>query len=241
MTSDISERMVILDNEFAKYGLVRRNDSKLCNQFIYGGNFDEKYDSVEKIVERMVKLNEQYTRRENLDNEFAKFDMERRDDSKLCNKYIYNGILEKRFNSVEKIVSRMIEMDYRYKYSPDERRQMLEIEFKKIGIERRSDSKLCNNFIDNAYLTAEYNSVTKIVNRMRQVHYLYTYTDYEETLQKILKSCEEKTEKDYIKPQVEAEYITLDGKGYPGVWPWENKNITIIIDTMAEDFPALKK
>ncbi len=113
-------------------------------------------------------------------------------------------------------------------------------ELLKIGIVRRDDSKLCNSFIDNAYFVKEYNSVKKIAFRMRQVHYLYTYTDYEETLKKIIESrdCEDDEGKDYIKPQVEAEYITMEGKKYPDTWPWEIQTNSSI-ELSENEFPPL--
>jgi hypothetical protein len=78
---------------------------------------------------------------------------------------------------------------------------------------------------------------------MRQVHYLYTYTRYEETLKDILKDREDNEDEEgkvYIKPQIEAEYITLGGKSYPTTWPWEVTTEKVSISS-EEDYPSLSK
>lgn len=104
----------------------------------------------------------------------------------------------------------------------EQRKEMLEKEFEKLKIDMRDDSKLCSKFIENGFLTV-YNSTLKIATRMAEMHYLHKYTNYPEILKDKYEEYQEKLDMGkihYIKPQVEAEYIALEGKNYPETWPW---------------------
>jgi len=110
--------------------------------------------------------------------------------------------------------------------SEDERKELLMKAFEKEKIEHRDDSRLCNIFIENAYLT-KYNTPELIARRMAEMHYLYWYTQYPALLINCRKRYEKKLEEGkvyYIKPNVEAEYIALKGEDFPEVFPWIKEN-----------------
>lgn len=108
--------------------------------------------------------------------------------------------------------------------SKEKRAELLRRDFEKLGLEMRTDSKLCNKFIESGFLSA-YNSTLKIATRMAEMHYLYKYTNYSSILEEKVNLYNIKIKNGkvpYIKPQVESEYIALNGKDYPDKWPWMN-------------------
>lgn len=115
--------------------------------------------------------------------------------------------------------------NYYQNFTEEERKDMLERDFEKLGIEMREDSKLCKKFIENGHLTV-YSSTLKIATRMAEMNYLHNYTDYPEILKQKYEEYKEKLDNGkihFIKPQVEAEYIALmPNVKYPETWPWMN-------------------
>lgn len=90
----------------------------------------------------------------------------------------------------------------------------------KSGLELRSDSSLCNGYIDGTNRTY---TVPQIVNRMCQMKYLFDYCDMDTHLYEARKRQREEYEQGYF-PDCsvfeDAEYKALPKDGYPLVWPW---------------------
>jgi hypothetical protein len=67
------DRTLILDKEFEKHGILRREDSKLCQKFIESGSLTI-YNSPKKISRRMAEMHYLYNYTEYADILFNKFE-----------------------------------------------------------------------------------------------------------------------------------------------------------------------
>ena len=67
------ERTNLLDTEFHKHGIIRREDSKLCGKFIESGALTI-YNSPTKIAKRMAEMHYLYTQTEYADLLYIKFE-----------------------------------------------------------------------------------------------------------------------------------------------------------------------
>ena len=98
----------------------------------------------------------------------------------------------------------------------------------KVGLELRSDSKLCDGWINNSitdYRRRTDNSWTigSVVNRMCQMRYLFDYCNMDECLQIAYEEQQDELENGYFPDSSvfdDAEYLALKGNCYPKVFPW---------------------
>jgi hypothetical protein len=110
-----------------------------------------------------------------------------------------------------------------------ERRSQLSSELKKVHVELRSDSKLCNGYIDGSL---DNWTISQIIKRMCEMKFLYEYCDmnaaYEKAKQNFYNSRYDRYER-YNTQEIfeDAERIALRrSNGYPKIFPW------LVLDTI---------
>jgi len=97
---------------------------------------------------------------------------------------------------------------------------------KEYKLKLRSDSKLCNGYIDG---TIKDWTIDEIVRRMCEMKYLYDYCDMDDAFQTAKDDQNEELNAGYFPDEPlfdHAERIALEkhGGGYPNVFPWMVKN-----------------
>jgi hypothetical protein len=104
----------------------------------------------------------------------------------------------------------------------NKRQEILVNALNRYGLELRSDSQLCNGYIDG---TIKDWSLDEIVERMCQMKYLFEYMNMKYYLDKIYH--EQKMEREFSKYyptqtvfEEAEEYVLSKIKGYPKTWPW---------------------
>lgn len=111
--------------------------------------------------------------------------------------------------------------------SVSKRRTLLSQELEKKGVELRRDSILCRKFIkNNEYIYG--NSVSDIVERMCQMHFLYAYTDYNTRKKKYILEARKAQGRYFLKRErilecctrAETEILEEMGNDWPSEWPW---------------------
>ena len=108
----------------------------------------------------------------------------------------------------------------------DHRKAELVNALQNAGLELRSDSKLCQMYMDG-----EQNNLESVVKRMCQMKYLYDYCHMNECNEEAYREyCEERKLGYHVDETVseKAEYIALKrySRGvYPATWPWQTQNI----------------
>lgn len=105
------------------------------------------------------------------------------------------------------------------------RRKKLFKALKKAGLELRSDSKLCQGYIDG---TIKDWTIKQIVERMCQMKFLYEYAKMDKYLEKAEEMQAAELHAGYI-PDIpvfhQAESLALAKTGgYPDTWPWMEEN-----------------
>lgn len=114
----------------------------------------------------------------------------------------------------------------------EKRRNELKEAMSKKKLKIRSDSRLCDNYI-NGTLNKEW-TLDDVVDMCCEMHWLYNYTNYKKRLDKELseeinfyKEWGERYHFPTVYEDVESdirEEIIEDNGGYPNIWPWLKKN-----------------
>lgn len=124
----------------------------------------------------------------------------------------------------------------------DERKKDLKRALKRAGLELRTDSKLCEGFINGDIKDW---TIDKIVNRMCQMKYLYDYADMDKYIEKANHDQMEELEAGYIPDTSitdQAEWYALEKiGGYPKKWPWLKKEGLSFNDIIDLNSMARKK
>ena len=102
-----------------------------------------------------------------------------------------------------------------------ERLKKISLALEKVGLELRSDSNFCKNYIEN-----DDGNIDEIVLRMCQMKYLFEYKDMRKMLVKVNNDQEEELDAGYF-PDItvfqQAEWNIMKKKSYPRLWhfPWQ--------------------
>lgn len=102
------------------------------------------------------------------------------------------------------------------------RRKQLKDLLKEAGLKLRSDSKLCDKYIEY-----DIGDPDEIVSRMCEMRYLFDYCDMRKCLDKVEQEHADTLNNGYF-PDCsvfdEAEEMALNNKEYPDVFPWQLKS-----------------
>lgn len=144
----------------------------------------------------------------------------------FCIKYVVNPFDEACITSTQNMLSEKRKQAKEIRRTNAEsrhsrRKQKLIKALNKSGLELRSDSKLCQGYING---TIKNKSVDECVLRMCQMKYLYDYCRMEKCYKRAVRKQNIEWEAGYI-PDIplwdQAEMIALDKYGpYPREWPW---------------------
>jgi len=166
-------------------------------------NESKKYFSKEDIIKHLKK-------KYNLENE----------------EQVINKITEIRHTQVEKMTQHIINQPANKKMKASEKRKHnLIITLRKHGLALRSDSKLCEGYIDGSI--KDY-TLDEIADRMCEMKYLYEYCDFDSAYQKAYEDQQEEYNAGYypdctVFEQAEMSVLS-DVGGYPTVFPWLKKS-----------------
>ena len=141
----------------------------------------------------------------------------------FCEKHnISEDKLDKTLEKLEKIKQKKSDkIKLTKEQKRKERKKDLISALKKVGLEFRTDSKLCNGFIDG---TIKDWDIKKIVKRMCQMKFLYDYANMDYYFIKAKKNQSEELNAGYFPDMSvfeQAEMYALNKiGGYPKKWPW---------------------
>lgn len=140
---------------------------------------------------------------------------------KLTNKHLFNEV---RLDDFENELEYEYEEDaydmYKFYIEPTEeektRKDVLINELAKYKLVLRSDSKLCESYINGSI--HERWTLDTIAYRMCQMRYLYDYCD----MNQAFRQAKDKNRRNGYEGDLFdiAERIAIKGKGYPSEWPW---------------------
>lgn len=131
-----------------------------------------------------------------------------------------NKILnDKNFRAAEKAFEAQ---DKYFLQQENKRRILLRKKLKEYDLDLRSDSRLCQKYIENEYIPAM--NIDEVVQRMCQMRFLFDYCNMRQVLEKVGQEQYEELDAGYI-PDVPvfewAEFLILEEiKSYPTEWPW---------------------
>ena len=86
----------------------------------------------------LVKLMSRTDRKALVVKHLKEYNLELREDSRLCNNFILHGSLPRKYNSLDKVAERMAEKKYLYEYTNGEYQKVLDEMYKYWGEVRNS-------------------------------------------------------------------------------------------------------
>jgi hypothetical protein len=124
------------------------------------------------------------------------------------------------------------------------RTEELKTALEKVGLELRSDSRLCQGYIENK-LDQEW-TLDEIVSMCAEMRWLYQYTDYKKKLDQAVQDEAEAIaewegwhgahRKAYDEVEPEVRHKVLKSHPKPSIWPWQqNKTITEILPSKKKE------
>lgn len=134
-----------------------------------------------------------------------------------CRKYnCTEEELTKKQNKREKAKQEIEEIK---QYANDERKHQLVLALENSGLKLRSDSSLCNGYIDGTITDW---TLDRIVERMCQMKYLYDYCDFNKYFQQARNNSDRYNRDEPLFDKAERLALKACG-GYPKVFPWLKK------------------